>query len=262
MSYGRITRAEIDRLTDSITFLVTRLTDMYIHKVYGTAENRGRCLTYEMPYGECAIPVRMGRRRCHNRREAFRWDGVLYVPEARHLFLIRTEKGHDHDHYETTVARVRRTIEFIRECSDNARREREGENMEFDLPWSMWKGFEEATRVFGVVGCVDCVHGNHKACVELADRHGLLRVVQRINPEGIRRRNEYDVLPGPSRRLLLLGVALPACDPDGPQLLVVPFEPATFTQQELDEAVDAFDDSQDGRCGPSSDEDNNEDKSS
>jgi hypothetical protein len=111
--------------------------------------------------------------------KGFEWDGVLYDPVRRHLYLVTAEGDLEPWHVARLGRRIRRTAEFIRLCAGTlqaAAYEQLGssEAFRYATTCDFWDySFRDAAHVHGVIGGV----GFTPAMLDEAGRDGLTCVV-------------------------------------------------------------------------------------
>ena len=200
--------------TDSYEVLVTQLTRMYVSRAYSMGHASD---VFELERSRHIIPEMLP---VYER--GVEWDGVLYAPEARHLFLVEAKSALETQHVNNMQSRMKRTVEFIKLC-------RNGElPLQTSCPkfetielCSSWARFASARKVFGVIGGI----GFTQYMLDAADEQGLLRVVPK---EGI-----YDILMPSSQRLI--SAVPPTQEPEESLSESTEFVSKTFTAQEVDD---------------------------
>eukprot|EP00955_Chlamydomonas_euryale_P074121 361941-Chlamydomonas_euryale.AAC.2 len=167
--------------TDSYEVLVTQLVRMYIRRSEDPTREvfeleRDRHLIPKMP------PVY---------ERGVEWDGVLYVPKTRQLFLVEAKSALLPEHIDTMHERMERTVQFINLCSAGKLplKEPAPTHATTELCRS-WAAFAQANKVYGVIGGI----GFTQRMLDAADKRGLLRVVPK---EDI-----YDIQLPSSRELM------------------------------------------------------------
>ena len=210
----RSIRQWFDAHTDSFELLVTQLTNMYLRKVYRISHASAE--VFELERTRHTIPKMPPLF-----KRGVEWDGVLYVPEAKHLFLVEAKSALLNEHVSSMATRMERTVEFINLCR-GGKLSQQGTATGFALNelCRSWAAFGEATKVFGVVGGL----GFSQHMLRIADGQGLLLVMPR---DGV-----YDISLGTSQRLLSVPPPSPASDEHMPTL-----PPITISQQEVHAAA-------------------------
>ena len=223
-----------DSHTKSFENIVTQLTYMYLRKVYRISHNASKHV-YELESTRHTIPNIPP-----HFEKGVEWDGVLYVPEARHLFLIEAKSALKSTHIKDMKDRMDRTVVFINLCQAGklstlprqaaaAAVDPPQSDFEFKELCNSWASFGVATQVFGVIGGL----GFTQEMLKIADKNGLLLVMPR---DGL-----YDISLGESHRLI--SVTPPADDSSASKADDHPLDlsPMTISQQEVNDADDADD---------------------
>ena len=212
--------------TDSYEVLVTQLTRMYLSRAYSIGHTSD---VFELERSRHSIP-----KMPPVYEQGVEWDGVLYVPEARHLFLVEAKSALEKEHIDSMRDRMDRTVQFIKLCHNGdlplTRTNTHPKYETIELCGS-WGRFASACKVFGVIGGI----GFTQSMLDAADKHGLLRVVPN---DGV-----YDILMPSLQRLISVTppAPAPAREAEAPA-----FVSKQFTEQEVEDDAEAmFDNIQD-----------------
>jgi hypothetical protein len=124
-------------ITDSYEILVTSLMRMQL-KVHNEV--------YEVPRAQHTIPKFLPIY-----DHGVEWDGVLYVPACKHLYLIEAKSNLANSDITGMPARIKRTTEFIQLCKEG-RLPPSNATYHHEKLCKEWLDVANARQVFGVVG--------------------------------------------------------------------------------------------------------------
>jgi len=144
--------------SDSYEVLVTSLLRVHL-KADG-------CEVFELPRCRHTLPKFLP-----DYEHGVEWDGVLFVPALKHLYLVEAKSNLENKHITGMPPRIQRTLQFMQLC-DSGRLPPRGATYHDKELCSSWARLAAADQVFGVVGAP----GFTSDMLKTADVGGLLAV--------------------------------------------------------------------------------------
>jgi hypothetical protein len=144
--------------SDSYEVLVTSLLRVHL-KADG-------CEVFELPRCRHTLPKFLP-----DYEHGVEWDGVLFVPALKHLYLVEAKSNLENKHITGMPPRIQRTLQFMQLC-DSGRLPPSGATYHDKELCSSWARLAAADQVFGVVGAP----GFTSDMLKTADVGGLLAV--------------------------------------------------------------------------------------
>jgi hypothetical protein len=133
-------------MRDAYPVLVTTLVRLQLQQSVGEV--------YELPYIQCQASLEDGR----GGSGSADWDGVLYAPRPRHLYLVTAKHDLESTHVADMGPRIQHTLQFMQRCvtaaavAGAAAVPRDARSYARRELCCAWASLAVAERVVGVVG--------------------------------------------------------------------------------------------------------------